>query len=91
MIFNSHPNIQDVLETAYSNGNCLFAADLLYTPLANQVKRIDLKNNHASVLPFQNPHHNALIAISPNSIILIAVDYTGHATLFNLAGGFIVG
>jgi len=43
------------------------------------------------LLPFQNPHQNAIILISPNRIILIAIDYAGHATIFNLQGNFIIG
>lgn len=91
MIFNSHPNINNILESSYSSGNCLFHQDVIYAPTGNSVKTIDLINNKTKLLPFQNPHTNALIVISPDGITLIAIDYAGHATIFNLQGNFIVG
>jgi len=59
--------------------------------LGNSVKKVDLHKNKTSLLPFQNSHFTALIALSPNNTLLVAFDFTGHATLFNLAGDFIVG
>ncbi len=91
MIFNSQPNIANLLESAYSSGNCLFSNDLIFTAVGNSVKKIDLHRNKTYLLPFQNPHTNAIILISPNGVTLIAIDYTGHATIFNMQGNFVVG
>lgn len=91
MIFNSHPSITDILETAYSNGNCLFVGDSLYSSVSNTIKKIDLQKNRTSTLPLQNPHHNAMLVVSPNQTLIIAIDFAGHATLFNLHGNFVVG
>lgn len=91
MIFNSHPNIANILESSYSTGNCLFSQDIIYTAIGNSVKKIDLHKNKTMILPFQNPHTNALILVSPNGVTLIAIDYAGHATIFNLQGNFVVG
>lgn len=90
MIFNSQPCIANLLESAYAAGNCLFAGDYLYAPLANSVKRVDLHKNQTALLPFQLPHHTAVIALSSRGLLL-AVDFTGHSVLFNLAGSFVVG
>ncbi len=91
MIFNSRPSIADILETAYSTGNCVFVGDCLYSAVSNTVKKTDLAKNRTSTLPLQNSHHNALLVVSPNSTLLVAIDYAGHAILFNLHGQFVVG
>lgn len=91
MIFNSHPTIANLLESSYSNGNCVFANDLIYAPISNSVKKIDLQHNKTYLLPFQNPHTNAIILVSPNGVTMIAIDYAGHATIFNLQGNFVIG
>jgi hypothetical protein len=91
MIFNSHPTIANLLESSYSTGNCLFSEDIIYSPVGNSVKKIDLRSNKTQLLPFQNPHTNALILVSPNGITMMAIDYAGHATIFNLQGNFVVG
>ena len=91
MIFNNHSTIANLFESSYSTGNCIFSGDVVYSPVSNCVKKIDLKNNKTQLLPFQNPHQNAIILISPNKITLIAIDYSGHATIFNLQGNFIIG
>ena len=91
MIFNSHPNIANLLESPYSQGNALFAGDTLFTPTHNSVKTLDLVNNKTQLLPLQNPHTSSLIAISPAATTLIAFDFAGHATIFNIKGNFIIG
>ena len=91
MIFNSHPHISNLVESAYANGNCLFSNDLIYASIGNSVKQINLQANKTQLLPFQNPHTNALIAISPDAVTLVAIDYAGHATIFNLQGNFVIG
>ena len=91
MIFNSHPSVTNLLESSYSTANCVFVGDIIFTAVSNRVKKIDLQKNKTQILPFQNPHQNAIILISPNKVLLIAIDYAGHATLFNLQGNFIIG
>lgn len=91
MLFNSHPSVANLLEAPYSAGNCLFAGDLLYAPVSNMVKRTDLKRNRTSLLPFQARHHLSLIAVTSSHALLLAVDYAGHGTFFNLEGQFVVG
>jgi periodic tryptophan protein 2 len=65
--------------------------DSLYSAVSNTIKKTDLNKNRTSALPLQNPHHNALLVMSPNKTLLVAIDYSGHATLFNLHGNFVVG
>lgn len=91
MIFNSHPSISSLLESSYSTGNLVFSGDLIYSAVGNSVKRIDLRSNKSHLLPFQNAHTNALVLVSPDGITMIAIDYAGHATIFNLQGNFVVG
>ena len=91
MIFNSRPNITNLLESPYSMGNAVFSNDILYTPTHNSVTALDLTNNRTRLLPIQNPHTTALIAISPNATTLLVIDFAGHATIFNLKGDFVIG
>lgn len=91
MIFNSQPYIANLLEASYSSGNCAFAGDNLYTSVSNTVKKTDLSKNQSSLLPLQNQHHNAMLVMSPNKVVLVTIDYSGHSTLFNLHGNFVIG
>ena len=91
MIFNSQPHIANLLESSYSQGNLLFNNDVLLAPQGNSVKVTDLKKNCSRLLPLQNPHTNALLALSPDGTLLIAIDFSGHSTLFNLPGDFVIG
>ena len=72
------------------SGNIVFNQDLLYTPLFNNVKQIDLSNNHTSILPFQTHNQIRSLTISPDGILLVTIDMAGYAIIFNLKGNFIV-
>ena len=54
------------------------------------VKKINLKNNQSEVLPFETPHQIAHVLVSPNGIVMIAIDKAGYAVIFNLKGYFII-
>ena len=46
MIFNNQLITTNLLGTCYVSGNIIFNQNLLYTPVFNYVKQIDLANNH---------------------------------------------
>ena len=90
MIFNNQLNNQNIISTFYVSANLLFNQDLLYSPLLNHVKLIDLSRNHTSILPFQTHNQIRIIKCSPDGVLLIAIDLAGYAVVFNLKGNFIV-
>lgn len=90
MIFNNHLTTTNLLGTSYVSSNILFVNDVLYTPLFNFVKVIDLINNRSSILPFETHNQIKNIVISPDGVILIAIDMAGYAIVFNLKGGFTI-
>lgn len=63
---------------------------MLYSPIHNQIKKIDLANNETSILPFQNHHQIRIVAISPSAVVMVSIDVSGHSVIFNLKGNFII-
>ena len=91
MIFNNQLVTSNVIGSCYVGGNVLFHRDVLYSPILNYVKKIDLSSNSSSVLPLQTHNQIRSLTISPNGIVLIAIDMAGYAVIFNLKGNFVVG
>ncbi len=54
----------------------------------NVVKKINLKTNESEILAFETPHQISHLVISPNGVVLIAIDKAGFAVIFNLKGSF---
>lgn len=90
MIFNNQILKSNLLGSCYLSGTLAFAGDQLYSPVNNMVKRIDMSNNSTEVLPFENNHQTKLLQISPDGVILVAIDMAGYAVVFNLKGSFVV-
>lgn len=72
------------------SGNINFDKDILYSPVLNYVKRIDLANNKTSILPFETHNQIRTVTIHPQGVILVAIDMAGYAVVFNLKGMFTV-
>jgi len=62
----------------------------LFTPVNNVVKKINLKNNESEILPFETPHQISHLIVSPNGVVIIAIDKAGYAVIFNLKGSFVI-
>lgn len=90
MIFNNQLTPTNLLGTCYVSGNIAFTQDLLYTPLFNVVKLIDLNNNHTTILPFETHNQIKSLTVSPDGVLLVAIDMAGYAIVFNLKGNFVV-
>lgn len=89
-IFNNTLSPTNLINSSYLSGNVVFHKDILYSPVLNYVKQIDLITNKTSILPFQTHNQIKWIAIHPQGIIIVAVDLAGYAVVFNLKGMFIV-
>ncbi|EJD39599.1 putative WD repeat protein [Auricularia subglabra TFB-10046 SS5] len=71
--------------TVYQQGNVLFTGDgnSVLSPVGNRVTCFDLVNNSSYTLPIENRKNIAVIALSPDSNILVTVDEDGRALLIN--------
>lgn len=87
-MFNNQMQADNLLSSSYLSGNILFHGDILYSPVLNYVKQINLATNKTSILPFQTHNQIRTIAIHPKGIIIIAIDMAGYAVVFNLKGMF---
>lgn len=79
---------ENLLSSWYLSGNMVFYKDMLYSPVLNYIKQIDLANNKTSILPFQTHNQILNVAIHPKGVIIIAIDMAGYAVVFNLKGMF---
>lgn len=87
-MFNNQYQAQNILSSSYLSGNILFQGDILYSPVLNYVKQIDLSNNKTSILPFQTHNQIRTLAMHPQGVILVAIDMVGYAVVFNVKGMF---
>lgn len=87
-MFNNEFTAENLLSSSYLSGNILFHGDILYSPVLNYIKQIDLANNKTTILPFQTHNQINTIAIHPKGVIIIAIDIVGYAVVFNLKGMF---
>ncbi|KAG9104888.1 hypothetical protein FRC06_006713 [Ceratobasidium sp. 370] len=78
--------------TVYRQGNLLFTSDgnSILSPVGNRITIFDLVNNKSRTLPFENRKNITVIALSPNSNLLISVDEDGRALLVNFRMGVIL-
>ncbi|KAF9022363.1 WD40 repeat-like protein [Hymenopellis radicata] len=78
--------------TVYRQGNVVFTADgnSLLSPVGNRVSVFDLVNNKSFTLPFENRKNISVIALSPDSNVLISVDEDGRALLVNFRKGVVL-
>jgi periodic tryptophan protein 2 len=53
-------------------------------PVGNKLSIYDLKNNKSETLPVESRYNYTAIALSPNSVILIAINEDGEADVISL-------
>jgi len=75
----------NLLGTVYKKGNILFTPDgnSLLSPIGNKINIYDLANHTTHTLPVEAPSNIECIALSPDGIILIAIDAEGNAVFIN--------
>ncbi|KAG8707855.1 hypothetical protein FRC09_001569, partial [Ceratobasidium sp. 395] len=78
--------------TVYRQGNLSFTSDgnSVLSPVGNRITVFDLVNNKSRTLPFENRKNIAVVALSPNSNLLISVDEDGRALLVNFRMGVVL-
>ncbi|XP_054706940.1 periodic tryptophan protein 2 homolog [Uloborus diversus] len=76
----------NLLGTVYHKGNLLFSPDgnILISPVGNRITLYDLRNHKSETLPIESRYNFTTLALSPNGMLLIAVNERGQALLCSL-------
>lgn len=79
-------NFSQLLGTVYRKGNIIFSknGDSVIAPVGNKISVYDLKNNKSETLPVESRYNYTTIALSPNGVILIAINEDGEADVISL-------
>ena len=91
-MFIQNCQLQNLAGSFYSSGRVLFhpQRNLLYSPVGNRIKQVDLEHNTTMVLQFECRHNIKHLAIDPQGNTMLAVDNEGRAIIYNLVGAFVV-
>ena len=70
----------------YSQGNLIYTpdGDSLISPVGNRVTVFNLRSSTSVTLPFELDKDIRTIALSPDGVLLVAVDVDGRCLLCNL-------
>jgi len=76
----------------HKNGNILFSSKLnqLFSAVGNKVTVFDLEHNVSTTLPCEARNDIALMALSPDSKILICIDRDGYSVTINLLARVVI-
>jgi periodic tryptophan protein 2 len=79
-------NFSQLLGTVYRKGNIIFSknGDSVIAPVGNKISVYDLKNNKSETLSVESRYNYTAIALSPNGVILIAINEDGEADVISL-------
>lgn len=85
-------NFSQLLGTVYRKGNIIFSqnGDSVLAPVGNKISVYDLKNNKSETLPIESRYNYTAIALSPNGVILIAINEDGEADVISLLNKIII-
>ena len=85
-------NFSQLLGTVYRKGNIIFSknGDSVIAPVGNKISVYDLKNNKSETLPIESRYNYTSIALSPNGVILIAINEDGEADVISLLSRTVV-
>ncbi|EJU02450.1 WD40 repeat-like protein [Dacryopinax primogenitus] len=78
--------------TVYRQGNILFTPDgnSILSPVGNRVSVFDLVKNTSRTFSFENRKNISVLALSPNSRLLLSIDSDGRALLVNYRRGTVL-
>ncbi|GFY51308.1 periodic tryptophan protein 2 homolog [Trichonephila inaurata madagascariensis] len=76
----------NLLGTVYNKGTLLFTSDgnILISPVGNRISLYDLRRNKSETLPIEGRYNFTTLALSPNGMLLIAVNERGEALLISV-------
>ncbi|KAF8794527.1 Periodic tryptophan protein 2 like protein [Argiope bruennichi] len=76
----------NLVGTVYHKGNLLFTpdGDILISPVGNRINLYDLRKNKSETLPIESRYNFTTLALSPNGMLLVAVNEPGEALLISI-------
>ncbi|GIY83066.1 periodic tryptophan protein 2 homolog [Caerostris extrusa] len=75
----------NLIGTVYNKGNLLFTdGDVLISPVGNRINLYDLRKNKSETLPIESRYNFTTLALSPNGMLLVAVNEPGQALLISI-------
>lgn len=79
-------SFSQLLGTVYRKGSLAFTknGDSVIAPVGNKISIYDLKNNKSETLPIESRYNYTAVALSPNGVILIAINEDGEADVISL-------
>lgn len=82
----------NLIGTVYNKGNLLFTSDgnTLISPVGNRISFYDLRRNKSETLPIESKYNFTTLALSPNGMLLVAVNEVGGALLINIARRIVI-
>ncbi|KFM72539.1 Periodic tryptophan protein 2-like protein, partial [Stegodyphus mimosarum] len=82
----------NLLGTVYNKGNLIFTPDgnTLISPVGNRITLYDLRNHKSETLPIESRYNFTTLALSPNGMLLVAVNEPGEALLCSLPHRIVV-
>lgn len=83
---------QHLCGTVYTQGKVVFTPDgnTLLSPVGNRISMFDLVHHTCRTFPFESRSDVSLLAVSPDSRLLLAVDLEGRCLLIHLQRGVIL-
>ncbi|KRX01618.1 WD40-repeat-containing domain [Pseudocohnilembus persalinus] len=84
--------LENLVGPVYSQGNLVFSKNknVLFSPIANRVKVVNLENNTSQTLPFESRSDISLLILSPDSKIMVIIDVNGYALIVNLISQLVI-
>lgn len=85
-------NFSQLLGTVYRKGNVTFSknGDSVIAPVGNKISIYDLKSNKSETLPVESRYNYTSIALSPNGVVLIAINEDGEADVISLVSKSVI-
>lgn len=82
----------NLVGATYRGGGLIFSPDgnALISPVGNRISVVDLVHNRCLTLGVENRENIRMMAISPDSKLLLSVDVSGHALLINFVRGVVL-
>ncbi|XP_003396174.1 periodic tryptophan protein 2 homolog [Bombus terrestris] len=82
----------NLLGAVYNKGNLIFSRDgsSVISPVGNRITIYDLKNNKSQTLPVESRYNYTSIDLSPNGILLIAINEVGDAHIITMISKMVI-
>ncbi|KAK1121674.1 hypothetical protein K0M31_009985 [Melipona bicolor] len=82
----------NLLGAVYRKGDLIFSPDgsSIISPVGNRITIYDLKNNKSNTLNIESQYNYTSIDLSPNGVLLIAINEVGEAHIISMISKMII-